>query len=72
MQVTSLLTRSYFQPISKKYLSTIDKYFYRSVNSSLMQTPQSEDKQFNINYMANFVQFFWNTLHIALSDIDEL
>jgi len=23
-----------------------------------MQTPQSEDKRFNINYMANFVQFF--------------
>jgi len=34
MQVTSLLTCSYFQPINKEYISTTN-IFYRSVDSSL-------------------------------------
>jgi len=56
-QIYGQLTKSIYQ-LDKFYLSI---GYQQSVLRILMQRPQFCDKRFKINYMANFVQFFYGT-----------
>jgi len=67
--VTSLITCSYFRSINKEYLSTLEIYFYWSIDSRLCCTfwckhhnPRTNSSELIVRQI--LCNFSWNTLYI--------